>query len=238
MQPGKIAYDRFGIIFSPDGRLFQVEYAQGAVEKGTTIIGLKYEDGVSLIVEKRITSTLVKPDSIEKILQIDHHIGCAFSGLVADARKLVDRARLLAELNKVTYNEKIPVKSLVKQICEYKHAYTQFAAFRPFGVALLMAGVDDTGKHLYATEPSGAFMEYKATSEGSGGKEAVGFFERNYKTDLSKENAISLGIRALHKSTKGKFNPNAIEIALVDTEKQFRKLSPDELKKYVKETIE
>jgi proteasome alpha subunit len=238
MQPGKIAYDRASIIFYPQGRLFQVEYARGAVEKGTTIIGLKYKDGVALIVDKRITSTLVKPGSIEKISQIDDHIGCAISGLVADARKLVDRARLFAEINKVTYNEKMPVKSLVKQICRYKHAYTQFATVRPFGVALLIAGVDESGKYLFATEPSGAFMEYKATSEGLGNREAVGFFEQNYKADLSAKGAISLGIKALYKSTKGKINLNAIEIAIVDTEKGFHKLSSDEWKKYVKESNE
>jgi proteasome alpha subunit len=238
MQTGKIPYDRASIIFSPKGRLFQVEYARGAVEKGTTIIGLKYNDGVALIVDKHITSTLVKPDSIEKISQIDDHIGCAISGLVADARKLVDRARLLAEINKVTYNEIIPVKSLVKQICEYKHVHTQFATVRPFGVAMLIAGVDDTGKYLFATEPSGVFMEYKATSEGSGRKEAVGFFEQNYNVDLSVGDAISLGVKALHKGSKGKLNLNAIEIAIVDTEKRFHKLSPDEWKKYVKEAFE
>lgn len=235
MQPRKMPYDRASIIFSPKGGLFQFEYVRCAVEKGTTIIGLKYKDGVVLIVDKCITSTLVKPDSIEKILQIDDHVGCAISGLVADAGKLVDRARLLAEINKVTYNEKIPVKSLVKQICEYKHAYTQFVSVRSFGAALLIAGVDGTGKYLFATEPSGAFMDYKATSKGSGDKEAVGFFELKYKTDISIGDAISLGIKALHKCTKGKLNSDTIEIAIVDTEKRFSKLSPDGCKKYVKD---
>jgi proteasome alpha subunit len=238
MQPGKIAYDRASIIFSPKGRLFQVEYARGAVDRGKTIIGLKYKEGVALIADKHISSSLVKSGSIEKIFQIDDHIGCSVSGLVADARKLVGRARLLAEINKVTYNEKIPVKTLVKQICEYKQVHTQFATYRPFGVALLIAGADNTGQYLFATQPSGAFIDYKATSEGLRSKEAVDFFEQNYEIDLSVEDAISLGVKALHKVTKGKFNLNAIEIAIVDTEKRFHKLLPNAWKKYIKEAFE
>jgi proteasome alpha subunit len=235
MQPRKMLYDRTSIIFSLKGGLFQFEYARCAVEKGTTIIGLKYKDGVVLIVDKCITSNLVKPDSIEKILQIDDHVDCAISGLVADAGKLVDRALSLVEINKVTYNEKIPVGSLVKQICENKHACTQFVSVRYFGVALLIEGVDGTGKYLFATEPSGTFMDYKATSEGLGSKESVGFFELKYKTDIFIGHSISLVIKSLHKCTKGKLNSDTIDIAIVDTEKRFSKLSPDGCKKYVKD---
>ena len=110
MQPSNMAYDRAITVFSPDGRLFQVEYAREAVKRGTTTVALKFKTGVVLIVDKRITSHLIEPESIEKIFQIDNHIGCATSGLVADARVLIDRARLDAQINEITYNEKIQVR--------------------------------------------------------------------------------------------------------------------------------
>ena len=123
MQPGQMAYDRAITVFSPDGRLFQVEYAREAVKRGTTTVGLKFKEGVVLIVDKRIASKLIESKSIEKIFQIDEHIGCATSGLVADARVLVDYARLAAQINKVTYSEKISVDMLVKKICDFKQSY-------------------------------------------------------------------------------------------------------------------
>ena len=232
-----MAYDRASIIFSPDGRLFQVEYAREAVKKGTTTVGLTYKDGVVLTVDKRITSRLIEPDAIEKIFQIDEHIGCAISGLVADARVLVDKARIDAQINEITYNEKIQVKTLVKQLCDLKQIYTQYGGTRPFGVALLIAGVDETGAHLFATDPSGAFIGYKARSEGAGRSGAITYFEQKYRDDLSMDEAIAIGIKALSKHAKGKLNPDAVAIAVIDTTEKFRKLSHDESKEYVKKTL-
>ena len=232
-----MAYDRAITVFSPDGRLFQVEYAREAVKRGTTTVGLKFKDGVVLIVDKRITSHLIEPESIEKIFQIDDHIGCATSGLVADARVLIDRARLDAQINEITYNEKIQVKTLVKRICDFKQTYTQYGGVRPFGTALLIAGVDETGARLFATDPSGALMEYKASSEGAGRSGAMTFFERHYKENISMEEAVDLGIKALNKGNEGKLNPDAIEIGLIMKDKKFHILSPEETKGYVSKAI-
>ena len=238
MQPSKEAYDRASTIFSPDGRLFQVEYAREAVNRGTTTVGVKFKDGVVLIVDKRITSRLIEPDSIEKIFQIDEYIGCAISGLMADARVLVNRARIDAAINKITYDDKIPIKTLVKGICDFKQAYTQYGGARPFGTTLLIAGVDATGPRLFATDPSGAFMEYKAGSEGAGRSDAMAYFEEKYKEDMTLEEAIDMGIKAIHKGSEGKLNPNAIEIATVDTKEQFRRLPQDETKNYVQKALD
>jgi len=237
MEPSKMPYDRATTIFSPDGRLFQVEYAREAVKRGTITVGLKFKDGVVLIVDKRVSSRLIEPDSIEKIFQIDDWIGCATSGLVADARVLVGRARIDALVNEITYDEKIPVKTLVKCICDFKQTYTQFGGARPFGTVLLIAGVDETGPRLFATDPSGAFMEYKASSEGTGRSEAMAYFEENYREDMTLEEAIDMGIKAIHKGSEKKLNPDAIEIAVVDTTEKFRRLSRDESKNYVKKAL-
>lgn len=237
MQPSNMAYDRAITVFSPDGRLFQVEYAREAVKRGTTTVGLKYKTGVVLIVDKRISSKLIEPGSIEKIFEIDRHIGCATSGLVADARALIDRARIDAQINEITYSEKIQVKTLVKNICDYKQKYTQYGGVRPFGTALLIAGVDDSGPRLFSTDPSGALMEYKASSEGAGRNGAMDFFEKNYKEGMTKEEAITLGIKAIHKGTDGKLNPEATEIGIVDKDQKFHILPEEETKKLVNGTI-
>ncbi len=168
MQPGQMAYDRAITVFSPDGRLFQVEYAREAVRRGATTAGVVYDE--------RRRSDRRPPDpepqarrsraSLEKIHQIDENIACATAGLVADARVLVDYARLSAQINRITYSEPMSVELLVRKICDYKQQYTQFGGVRPFGTALLVGGYDDTGIHLFETEPSGSLTSFKASSTG------------------------------------------------------------------------
>jgi proteasome alpha subunit len=234
MQPGQMAYDRAITVFSPDGRLFQVEYAREAVKRGTTTVGLKFKNGVVLIVDKRIASRLMEPKSIEKIFQIDHHIGCATSGLVADARILVDQARIIAQINKVTYDENMGVEELVKRICDYKQNYTQYGGVRPFGTALLVVGVDDVGEHLFETDPSGALVSYKAGSIGAGRNAVMEVFEEQYQEGMSQDDAIVLGLRALKKATEEeKLNPKAVEIGLVKHGENFRRLTDSEVETYI-----
>ncbi|NIA10229.1 MAG: archaeal proteasome endopeptidase complex subunit alpha [Nitrospiraceae bacterium] len=230
MKP-QMAYDRAITVFSPDGRLFQVEYAREAVKRGTTTVGLKFKDGVVLLVDRRITSRLVEPSSIEKIFTIDEHIGCATSGLVADARVLVDRARVEAQVNRITYDEKIQVKTLVKKICDFKQTYTQYGGVRPFGTAFLIGGVDEDGPRLFVTDPSGAMMEYKATAEGNGRDAAVEYLEKNYKL-TEKDEAIELGLRALYEATDKKLEKDAIEIGVVTKKENFRIFNEKECGKY------
>ena len=193
MHADQQAYDRASTIFSPDGRLFQVEYAREAVKRGTTAVGLKYKEGVVLIIDKRISSRLIEAKSIEKIFKIDNHVGCATSGLVADARVLVDRARVEAQIHKMTFDEHIPVGALVKKICDFKQSYTQHGGIRPFGTALLVAGVDERGTHLFEADPSGALMAYKAVSIGAGRNTVKTLFEDKYQDNMSLEAAIALG---------------------------------------------
>jgi len=233
MQPGNMAYDRAITVFSPDGRLFQVEYAREAVKRGTTTVGLKFKNGVVLIIDKRITSKLIEPISIEKIFKIDEQIGCATSGLVADARVLVDRARIEAQINKITYGESIAVESLVKKICDFKQNYTQYGGVRPFGTAMLVAGVDENGEHLFETDPSGALMEYKAGSIGAGRNAVMEMFEEEYDDNITLDKCITLGLKALDSATEGGLNAPAIEIATVAKDKAFEKMDNEKVLKYV-----
>ena len=233
MQPGQMAYDRAITVFSPDGRLFQVEYARVAVTRGTTTAGLKFKDGIVLMADKKIASKLMEPSSVEKIFQIDEHVGCATSGLVADARALVDFARIVAQINKVTYDERISVDLLVKKICDYKQNYTQYGGVRPFGTALLVAGVDTQGNHLFETDPSGALVSYKAGSIGSGRNTVMELFEEKFEEDMSMEAAIILGLEGLSKSTEDKLNEQAVEIGIVTKGKKFKRLTDDEVGAYL-----
>jgi proteasome alpha subunit len=229
-----MAYDRAITVFSPDGRLFQVEYAREAVKRGTTTVGLKFKDGAVLIVDKRIASRLMEPRSIEKIFQIDEHIGCATSGLVADARVLVDHARVTAQVSKITYDERISVEMLVKKICDYKQNYTQYGGVRPFGTALLIAGVDDQGVHLFETDPSGALVSYKAGSIGAGRNVVMEVFEEQYQEGMEMDDAIVLGLKALKKATEEeKLNPKSVEIGIVRQGSNFRRLDDAEVEAVV-----
>ncbi|HTY46151.1 MAG TPA: archaeal proteasome endopeptidase complex subunit alpha [Methanomassiliicoccales archaeon] len=234
MQPGQMAYDRAITVFSPDGRLFQVEYAREAVKRGTTTVGLKFKSGVVLIVDKRIASRLMEPKSIEKIFQIDGHVGCATSGLVADARILVDQARVIAQVNKITYDEAMSVEELVKRICDFKQNYTQYGGVRPFGTALLVAGVDDQGEHLFETDPSGALVSYKAGSIGAGRNVVMEVFEEEYAENMDMDGAVLLGLKALKKATEEeKLNPKAVEIGVVQKGENFRRLDESEVESFI-----
>ncbi|MDR0523197.1 MAG: archaeal proteasome endopeptidase complex subunit alpha [Candidatus Methanoplasma sp.] len=228
-----MAYDRGITVFSPDGRLFQVEYAREAVKKGNTTIGLKYKDGVILVVDKRVPSKLMEPESIEKIYDVDEHIGCATSGLVADARILIEESRKVAQIHRITYGESMPVELLVKRICDYKQNYTQYGGVRPFGMALLVAGVDDLGVHLFETDPSGALVAYKATSIGSGRQVVMDTFEKEFKDKMTFEAAARLGLKALGAAIEETLSTDSVEIGLAERGKKFRRLSDAEVSKLI-----
>lgn len=237
MQPLQNAgYDRAITVFSPDGRLFQVEYAREAVKRGTTSIGIKYPDGVVLAVDKRTTSTLVEPKSIEKLFKIDEHIGSATSGLVADARALVERARVEAQVNKITYSEPISVETLAKKLCDMLQLYTQNGGVRPFGSALIIGGVYNDVCKLFETDPSGALIEYKATAIGAGKNQVMEVFEKEYKDDMTLDDSIKLALKAIDESTDHDTCSDNIEIAVITKENPtYNKLSADEVQKYLDE---
>lgn len=239
MQPLQSAgYDRAITVFSPDGRLFQVEYAREAVKRGTTSLGVKSSEGIVLVVDKRPTSKLVEPKSIEKIFQIDQHIGAATSGLVADARAIIEKARIEAQVNRITYNEPIRVETLSKKICDMKQMYTQHGGVRPFGSALIIGGVNGKGCRLFETDPSGALIEYKATAIGAGRQVAMEEFEKKYAEDMTLTDAIELALDAVYEATEGKTTPESVEIAVIDAkDKKYRKLSEEEIKDHVEELL-
>ncbi|ACL17799.1 archaeal proteasome endopeptidase complex subunit alpha [Methanosphaerula palustris] len=237
MQPQyQMGYDRAITVFSPDGRLYQVEYAREAVKRGTTAVGIKCNDGIVLLVDKRVNSKLLEPSSIEKIFKIDNHIGVASSGLVGDARSLVDRARVESQVNRVSYDEQIDVEMLSKKLCDHMQTYTQFGGARPYGTALLIAGISDGQFRLFETDPSGTLLEYKATGIGIGRNAVMKVFEEEYNPEASIRDAILLGLKALHAATEGKFDVNTVEIGVVNNDTPaFRKMSRQEVASFVEQ---
>jgi proteasome alpha subunit len=180
-QAQQQAYDRGITIFSPDGRLYQVEYAREAVKRGSASIGIRTPEGVVVAADKRSRSPLMEPTSVEKIHKADDHIGVASAGHVADARRLIDFARRSAQINRLRYGEPIGIETLTKQITDHIQQYTQVGGARPFGVALLIAGVENGNPSLYETDPSGTPYEWKAVSIGADRNNLQEFLEERYE---------------------------------------------------------
>lgn len=166
-KPKGIGYDMAITVFSPDGSLYQVNYANEAVRRGATSVGVKSKEGVVLLADKKPPSSLVESKSYEKISQIDEGIGAATSGMIADTRVLVDRARLEAQIHKLTYDEEITVKALCKKVCDLIQVHTQYGGLRPFGASLIIAG-ENGERELYVTDPSGGYIGMKAAAIGAG----------------------------------------------------------------------
>ncbi len=233
--PPAMGYDRAITIFSPDGRIYQVEYAFEAVRRGWTTIGIRGRGGAAVVVEKRIISPLIDPDALQKIFIVDDHIGVSFAGIASDGRVLIDYARLVAIRHRLTYDEPITVEYLAKQVCDIKQAYTQHAGVRPFGVSMIFAGVDKKGPQLYITEPSGKYMSYYAYALGDKSQVVMEYLEKNYRYDIDIEDIIALGVKALEKAVGEELNEKRIEIGYIDIdEKKFRIMSREELQQILK----
>ena len=221
-----MGYDRAITMFSPDGRLLQVEYAKKTVRQGSTAIGMVCSDGVLFVTDKRIIDPLVVKESVEKIWQIDDHIGATASGILSDARVLIERAQLRAQQHRVTYDSEIDVLSIVKDICDLKQICTQSGGLRPFGVSILVAGIDNSKARLFETDPTGIFFESTASVIGEGEVEVEEILHKEYKPELSIDDGLKLSLKALKKVLGENFNVDSVDAAYIKIdEKKFRKIS-------------
>ena len=228
-----MGYDRAITMFSPDGRLLQVEYAKKTVRQGSTAIGMVCIDGILFVTDKRIIDKLVVPEAIEKIWQIDDHMGTTASGILSDARVLIERAQLKAQQHRITYDEPIDTLSIVKDICDLKQICTQSGGLRPFGVSLLVGGVDNNKKpRLYETDPTGIFFQYKAAVIGEGETEIEELLQKEYSEKINVDEGLKLCLKALKQFQAEGFDIDRIDAACIKLEdKQFRRLSKDKIEK-------
>ncbi len=235
--PPALGYDRAITVFSPDGKLYQVEYAAENVRKGWTTVALKTDKVGVLVAEKRKISSLIDMTSINKIFLVDSHMGASFAGLAADGRILIDYARREALNYRFIYDEPADVEYVVKSVCDVKQLYTQHAGVRPFGVSLIFVGRDKRGIHVFKTEINGYYFAYLALAVGSGEQPAMEYLEKNYSRDLSRDGAVELALKALRASTEEGLSPDLIEIGLVTLEEGiFRKLTYEETADFILKT--
>src|SRR3989344_4078239 len=232
----KMGYDRSITMFSPDGRLLQVEYAKKTVKQGSTALGIACKDGVVFVVDKRVTSKLLVPEAIEKLFRVDDHIGVTASGIISDARVLVDRAQLRAQQHAVTYDSRIDVLSIVKEICDLMQICTQSAGLRPFGVSMIVGGVEEDGTiKLFLTEPYGLYFQYKAVVIGEGEDEIEPILQKKYRANITVDEGIKFGLQTMKEFLKENFNFERVDAAYVDNKtRRFKKLNDDELKAAMK----
>lgn len=233
-------YDRGVNTFSPEGRLFQVEYAIEAIKLGSTAIGIQTSEGVVLAVEKRVTSPLIEASSIEKIMEVDKHIACAMSGLIADSKTLIDRARVEAQNHWFTYNETMNIESVTQAVSNLALQFGDDdrdpgAMSRPFGVALLFAGVDEKGPRLFHMDPSGTFIKYDAKAIGSGSEGAQQALQEVYHKSMTLKEACKQSLTILKQVMEEKLNSTNVELCTVTPQNKFRMFTKDELEALIKD---
>jgi len=232
-------YDRGVNTFSPEGRLFQVEYAIEAIKLGSTTVGVKTPEGVVLGVEKRVQSSLLESSSIEKVMEIDKHVGCAMSGLTADARSMIDHARVTAQNHSFTYDERIKVESVTQAVCDLALRFGESVEdedalmSRPFGVALLIGGVDELGPQLFHTDPSGTFMKYEAKAIGSGSEAAQSELQDKYHSQMTLVEAQLLTLRVLKQVMEEKLDQHNVQLAQITGKGGFEILSETNLQSVI-----
>ncbi|MFP4402922.1 MAG: archaeal proteasome endopeptidase complex subunit alpha [Candidatus Woesearchaeota archaeon] len=221
-----MGYDRAITMFSPDGRLLQVEYAKKTVKQGSTALGIVCKDGVLLCTDKRIVDKLVVPNSVEKIFKIDDHIATTASGILSDARILVERAQLKAQQHSVTYDSSIDTLTVVKDLSNLKQLCTQSGGLRPFGVSLLIAGIDNNTCKLFETDPTGIFFQYKAAAIGEGETEVEEILTKEYSEDITIKEGLKLAIKALHSFIGDDLIVDRLDCVYIEkTEKKYKTFS-------------
>jgi proteasome alpha subunit len=232
MMPEYMGYDRTIAVFSPDGRLFQVEYAKEAVKRGATSMGIVFKDGVVLATLKP-TSGLMVAASAEKIFQIDDHIGAVAAGLLADARVLVNQTRVKAQVHRITYDEPVDSWTIAHAIGDRMQISTLYAGLRPYGVSFLLGGVDKSGVHLIESDPSGMLYEWKAYAIGRGAAVANKTLKQKWKDGMSEKDAIALAMDVIGKAEKDS-GEAAVDMAVVSRSGKYRKMNEEEIKRYLK----
>jgi len=230
LLPAQQGYDRAITVFSPDGRLYQVEYAIETVRRGTIAVGIKTKDGIIIAVEEKPRKLQIS-ETAQKIFQIDDHIGVGAAGYIPDARSQVDNARFFSQSNKLIYDEPVDVETVVKHLADQCQQFTQFAGVRPFGVALIVGGIDDDKKsQLFLSDPSGTYISYDAVAIGSGSEQVTEFLEKNYKSDISLEDASILATASIYLSSEDKEGTQHIRIAQIKSDsKQFEIISEEQV---------
>jgi proteasome alpha subunit len=233
-QQQQQAYDRGSTIFSPDGRLYQVEYAREAVKRGTASIGVRTAGGIVLLVDKRVQSPLLEAESVEKLHKADDHVGIASAGHVADARQLIDFARRQAQVNRLRYGEPIGVETLTKNVTDHIQQYTQVGGARPFGVALIVGGIENGEPRLFETDPSGTPYEWQALAVGADRGDIHEYLEDGWEPELNLDGGIELALCALGSVNEDGLDATGMSLATIPVDTAtFSVLDGEAVEEYI-----
>jgi proteasome alpha subunit len=233
MQHQVMGYDRSATMFSPDGHILQVEYAEKTVRLGTASIGINCSDGVLIVADKGIKDSLIVPESADKIYEIDEHIIASASGFISDARILVNQSRLTAQQHRVTYDSPIDVESIIREIADIKQQYTQHPGVRPFGVSLMIAGIQGNQSKLYSSDITGNYFEYTAVAIGENDDKIKDILRKKYKKEMKIEEGIKLCFEIFKEVLGNKFELSRFNVSYVKTQEgRLTKLKTEDIKKY------
>jgi proteasome alpha subunit len=235
MQNQVMGYDRTATMFSPDGHLLQVEYAEKTVRLGSSSIGFACKDGVLVIADRRLKDKLVENESANKVAEIDSHIICSTAGIMSDGRMLVDKARLIGQQHRVTYDSAIDVESIIKEISDIKQAFTQYGGARPFGVSIMIAGISGEKPKVYVSDITGNYFAYKASAIGENDEKIKEILREEFDEKMDIEEALRLGLKIFKKILEKNFDVGRFDVAFIkNKEKRIKRLEGEELKKYIK----
>ena len=233
MQHQVMGYDRSATMFSPDGHILQVEYAEKTVRLGKAIIGIKCSDGVVIVADKGEKDSLIIPDSSDKIHEIDQHIMASGAGILSDARLLINHIRITAQQHRVTYDSPIDVESVIREVADIKQQYTQHPGVRPFGVSLIIAGVIGNEAKIYISEITGNYYEYGAVAIGENDIKIKEMLRKDYKKEIKVDDAIKLSLDIFKKILGTKFDINRFNVGVIKIDdKKLKKFATEEIKRY------
>lgn len=234
MQHQMMGYDRAATMFSPEGHILQVEYAEKTVRLGSASIGIVCKDGVVIAADKRIKDILIVPESANKVYEIDEHIAASAAGILSDARILIERAQLISQQHRVTYDSPVDVESVIKEISNIMQAFTQYPGARPFGISIMVAGVNAESK-LFMSDVTGNYVAYKAIAIGENDEKIKELLRKRYREDITMEDAIRLSLKIFRDVLGKGFSIERFDVGLIGMDdKKLKRISGDKLNKYLR----
>jgi proteasome alpha subunit len=235
MQHQAMGYDRAATMFSPDGHLLQVEYADKTIKLGSSSIGLVCKDGVVIVADRRIRDKLIAPESANKIYEVDEHIVATAAGILSDARMLVESAQVLAQQNRVSYDSPIEPISVIKMIADKKQMFTQYGGARPFGVAVLLGGVNKGRAYLYTSDVTGNYFAYRANAIGENDEKIKETLRRDYVEGMSIDEGIKFSFKIFKEILGKNFEIERFDVGYVKiADAKLVRMHGDDLKKFSK----
>lgn len=235
MQHQTMGYDRTATMFSPDGHLLQVEYAEKTVRLGSSSIGIICSDGVFIIADKRVEDKLIIPKSATKIYEVDSHIVISVAGIISDARILVEKGQVLAQQHKITYDSPVEPELITKEISDIKQQFTQYGGTRPFGVSLMLAGVIGKKPQLYTIDVTGNYFGYYANAIGENDDKIKERLREKYKSEMTIKEGIKIALEIFKEVQRDRFKLDRFEVSYITNDKgKLERLKGEEISEYSK----